>query len=246
MSSAVSTAIRILTFRATHEELRNVGHRHLALGLFLTWVVGMGRWWEDPRASVLQHLGVGSLLYVLVLSFFLGLVTWPLAPRPVSYTNLLTFVSLTAPPALLYALPVRSWFDLAVAQELRLWFLGIVAGWRVLLWASYLRVGVQLSRLATFVGTMFPLTILVVALVALNLERVVFDFMGGIRPTDIRPEDATVNDTAFGVLFLISLLSQLLVLPLLLAYGVLATRARRARSWNTGRTGSLLPPTTDG
>jgi hypothetical protein len=56
----------------------------------------------------------------------------------------------------------------------------------------------------------------------LNLERVVFDLMRG------RPEDATVNDAAYGVLFLLSLLSILLFIPLAIGYGVLVRRARKS------------------
>ena len=120
-------------------------------------------------------------------------------------------MTLTAPPAILYAVPVRSWFDLSVAQQIRLGFLGVVAVWRVALWARYLVVGVRLRRTAALVGTLFPLTFLVVALWVLNLERVVFDFMGGVRPGD-----ETVNDSAYGALYLVSGLSIVLVIPLLI------------------------------
>ena len=119
-------------------------------------------------------------------------------------------------------MPVRAWFDLVVAQQVRLWFLAIVATWRVLLWARYLVVGIQLSPVPAFVGTLLPLTLIVVSLFMLNLERVVFDLMGG------RPEDATVNDAAYGVLFLLSLLSVLLFVPLAIVYGVLVMRARKS------------------
>jgi len=221
MSDAIATAARTIVFRASGNELRSLDRRHLVLGLLLTWLVGVGRWWEDPRARVLQVLGAGSIVYVFLLSLFLWLIIRPLAART-RYLNVLTYVTLTAPPAILYAIPVRSWLDLAVAQRVRLWFLAIVATWRVLLWARYLRVSVQLSRPVAFVGTLFPLTLIVVALFMLNLERVVFNLMG-----DLRPENATVNDAAYAVLFLLSLLSVLTFVPLAIAYGVLVARAAR-------------------
>jgi hypothetical protein len=221
MTDVIATAARVLTFRATGDELRGLDRRHLVLGLVLTWLVGIGRWWEDPHAGVLQHLGVGSLLYVVVLSFFLWLIIRPLSART-HYLNTLTYITLTAPPAILYAIPVRSWFDLAVGQQIRLWFLAIVAIWRVALWARYLIVSVELSPPAAFIVTLFPLTLIVVTLSALNLERVVFDLMGG------RPEEATVNDAAYGVLLFLSLVSVLLLVPLGIAYGVLAIRSRRS------------------
>src|SRR5689334_11993983 len=110
MSDVIATAARVLTFRATRNELRSFDRRHLFLGFLLTWLVGMGRWWEDPRAGLLQHLGVGSLVYVVILSLFLWLIIKPLAVRT-RYVTVLTYVTLTAPPAILYALPVRSWLD---------------------------------------------------------------------------------------------------------------------------------------
>jgi len=221
MSDTIATAVRVVTFRATGNELRKLDRRHLVLGLLLTWLVGMGRWWEDAQAGLLQHLGIGSLVYVVALSGFLWLIIRPLAPRT-GYLNTLTYVTLTAPPAILYAIPVRSWLDLAVAQQVRLWFLAVVATWRVALWARYLIVSAQLPRFAALVATLFPLTLIVVALFALNLERVVFNLMGG------RPENVTVNDAAYAVLFLLSLLSILLFVPLGITYGVLVTRGRRA------------------
>ena len=85
MSDVIATAFRILSFRATHEQLMQLDRRHLVLGLLLTWLVGMGRWWEDPGAYLLQHLGIGSLAYVFVLSAYLWLILWPLAPRGHSF-----------------------------------------------------------------------------------------------------------------------------------------------------------------
>src|ERR1700744_3775016 len=107
MHSELKTAFRLLCFRATETEVRGLNTRHLVLGLIFTWLVGMGRWWEDPQADWLQHLGVGSVIYVFVLASFLWLVLWPLAPKSWSLLNVLAFISLTSLPAILYAIPVR-------------------------------------------------------------------------------------------------------------------------------------------
>ena len=88
MFSELTSAFRILTFRASGEELHSLNHRHLALGLLFTWMVGMGRWWEDPQAGLLQHLGIGSLIYVFALSAFLWLILWPLNPPHWSFIHL--------------------------------------------------------------------------------------------------------------------------------------------------------------
>src|ERR1041384_1596616 len=116
MTAALVTAFRILTFRANSDELHALDRRHLALGFFLTWLVGVGRWWEDPRASLLQHFGIGSVIYVFVLALFLWLILLPINPPHRSFLNVLAFVSLTSPPGILYAIPVRHGLDPNTAQ----------------------------------------------------------------------------------------------------------------------------------
>lgn len=51
MSDVLGTALRVLTFRASAEELHAEGRRHLAPGVAATWIVGIGRAWDDPTAS---------------------------------------------------------------------------------------------------------------------------------------------------------------------------------------------------
>ena len=219
MFPVLGTAFRILTFRASSDELHSLDRRHLALGLFLTWFVGVGRWWEDPHAGLLQHLGVGSLLYVFALSLFLWLILWPMKPPHWSYFNVLTFVALTSPPGILYAIPVRHGLDLQTAQTVRLTFLAIVAGWRMWLLGFYLGHGAGLSGFKRIVATLFPLTVIVFALTALNLEKVVFSFMGGVLE-----KDRSVNDNAYGVLYLITMLSVFLLIPLFISYSVICVQ----------------------
>lgn len=216
MPPELKTAARLLVFKTTNEEVRNLNLKHVGLGLLFTWLVGMGRWWEDPHAGMLQHLGAGSVIYVFILSFFLWLVLWPIAPSHWSLANVLAFVSLTSPPAILYAIPVREGLELHAAQSVRLWMLAIVAGWRVALLAFYLRrIGFESGK--GIIALFFPLTLIIFTLTALNLEKVVFDFMGGIRKTD-----GTVNDAAYGALITITLLSTLLFVPLFVAYLITA------------------------
>jgi len=223
------TAFRLLTFRSTPDELRALKYRELAFGLGCTWLVGMVRWWEDPKASLLQHLGLGSVAYVFILAFFLWLVLWPLTPLHWSLLNVLIFVTLTSPPAILYAIPVRHGLALQTAQAVRLWLLAVVAGWRVALLVFYLRRGAGLAGFRWILAALFPLLLIVFVLTVLNLERVVFDFMGGIRASG-----RSVNDTAYGVLFLIAMISTLAFLPLLACYLVLSVHSiisKYGRRW---------------
>lgn len=216
----ISTAARLLAFRLTAEELRGFGLAHLLFGLACTWAVGAGRWWDDPRAGALQHTGLGSVAYVFILAGLLWVVALPLRPRRWSYRNVLTFVALTAPPAVLYAIPVEMLYGMEAARGLNALFLFVVASWRVALLVFYLRRGGGLGRFPAVVVTLLPIVAIVFTLTALNLERAAFETMGGLRG------ERTANDTAYAYLTLLTYLSVLLLPPLVIAYGYLVVRAR--------------------
>ena len=91
----------------------------------------------------------------------------------------------------------------------------------MVLYALFLRRTAGLSLVSVIVCTLLPLTIIVVALTALNLEHVVFNIMGGLRP-----DEQTANDGAYSVVVLLSLLSVMLAPVVLLAYAALVYRAR--------------------
>jgi hypothetical protein len=208
---AVVAMFRLIFFRAHQAKLTTIGWRHFVIGLVCTWLVGMGRFWDNPRVGVLQHLGVGSVIYIFILSVFLWLVIWPLRPQNWSYFKVLTFISMVSPPAALYAIPVEKFVSLETANTINACLLAIVAGWRVALLIYYLTQSAQLEVFPTFVATFFPLTIIVVTLTLLNLDKVVFDAMGGIR-------DPSPNDRAYDILSLLSLFSIMLFIPLLICY----------------------------
>ena len=216
----VSTATRLLAFRLTAEEFRGFGPAHLLFGLACTWVVGAGRWWDDPRAGALQQTGLGSVVYVFILAGLLWVVALPLRPRRWSYRNVLTFVALTAPPAVLYAIPVEMLYGMEAARGLNALFLFVVASWRVALLVFYLRRGGGLGRFPAVVVTLLPIVAIVFTLTALNLERAAFETMGGIRG------ERTANDTAYAYLTLLTYLSVLLLPLLVIAYGYLFAQAR--------------------
>ncbi len=221
------TAIRLLTFRSTREELLRFDRRHLAVGLFCTWLVGIGRYWDNPRVSLLQHLGIGSVVYVFALALLLFLVVWPLKPKDWTYFRVLTFVSLVSPPAILYAIPVERFTDLDTANSINTWFLAVVAAWRVALLVFYLRRAGALDLVQLITVTLLPLTLIVTTLTLLNLERVVFDFMGGVMP-----DQRSSNDDAYGVLFLLTFFSVLLFIPAVICYLILVIHSYVSRRQN--------------
>lgn len=203
--SVVADQLRLLTFREFKPNLRDHWRAYLAWGMFWTWVAGMGRYWDNPKADWWQTLGLGSIAYIFTLALVLWLIILPLKPKNWTYRNILIFLSLTSLPAVLYAIPVERFMPLAQAQAANAWFLGIVATWRVLLLWFFIRRVARLSWLDTLVACLLPLTLIVVALTALNLEHVVFNIMAGNTP-----EQQSGNDRAYGILFVITFFSMLL------------------------------------
>jgi hypothetical protein len=204
IGTLIRDEIRLLTFRRPSAAIHQEWKAYLGFGLLFAWLAGIGRYWDNPKAHLWQYLGLGSVIYVFVLALIIWLLVWPLRPRNWSYRNVLTFVSLTSPPALLYAIPVERFLTLEQAQSANASFLAAVALWRVALYAVFLRRAGGLSILYTAVATLLPLVLIIFTLAVLNLEHVVFELMSGIRP-----EDRSPNDSAYGVVFLLAYLSLL-------------------------------------
>jgi len=205
----VADEIRLLTFRSFKPELTLFNH-YLAFGFLFTWLCGIGRYWDNPRVDLWQSVGLGSVAYVVFLAFILWAIIYPLKPHNWTYRNVLLFVTLTSPPALLYAIPVERFVALETAQTINVWFLAVVAAWRVVLLYLYLKRSARLSGFAIVVACFLPLTLIVAALAALNLEHVVFKLMAGLEE-----HERSANDAAYVILLVITYLSVMLS-PLLL------------------------------
>lgn len=220
LATILSDQWRLLTFRNPGPAIREHWRSYLAFGLVCTWLAAIGRYWDNPKADWWQHLGLGSIVYVFVLASLLYLLIKPLRPANWSYRNILLFITLTALPAWLYAIPVERFMPLPAAQSANAWFLGVVATWRVALLFTFLRRVAKLGGVAIFVAAMLPLVVIVVTLTALNLEHVIFNIMAGIRE-----HERSGNDTAYQVVFAISVYSVLAAPVLIIAYAWLAFRA---------------------
>lgn len=183
--------LRFLAFRPVGPALAERRGRFLAFGLVCTWLAGVGRYWDNPRASTFQTLGLGSLVYAFVLAAILWLIVRPLKPRLWTYANVLLFVTLTSAPAILYAIPVERLLALDVAARVNVWFLTVVACWRVALLIAFLRRTAGLRLFEVAVAALLPLTGIVGVLALLNLEHVVFDIMAGLSETQKSPNDQT-------------------------------------------------------
>ena len=216
------TQFAFLAFRPIRISLRENFWRWFTFVLLVTWLAGIGRYWDHPSADYWQYAGIGSVVYIFCLSLLLYVIVWPLRPSNWTYRGVLIFVGLTSLPALLYAVPIERAVDLKTAQSINAWFLGIVAVWRVALLIRYLLTSARLHWIVVVTVSVLLLSGIVVTLTLLNLEHVVFDLMAGIRE-----ENASPNDTAYVIVLSLAFLS-LWAFPvaLVLYLGAIAHRMR--------------------
>jgi hypothetical protein len=217
----VRTTGRLLAFQRAVPDLKRLGPLYLAMGLLFAWIAGIGRYWDNPRAAIWQHLGLGSVAYVIVMAFLIWVLLLPLRPRNWHYRSVLIFVTLTSPPAFLYAVPVEKFLTLDAAQTANVMFLLTVATWRVAPFVLFLQRSAGLSGGRLYAATLLPILLVIVTLTVLNLERAVFEIMGGLQ----KP---TADDAAYGVLIVITTLSVVLLPIVLLGYAMYCIEAFRA------------------
>jgi len=192
--------------------------------LLVALLVGAGRYWDHPSAYSWQYLGLGSVTYIFILSALLYLVVLPLQPARWTYSTVFVFVGFTSLPALLYAIPVERLMHVEQAKAVNAWFLAVVAVWRVALYVNFLKRGAGLEGLGIFVATLLPLSAIIASLAFLNLEHVVFNIMAGIGE-GVRSQ----NDTAYAVVFWLSVLSYILMPLTLILYVVEVRRVQKIR-----------------
>lgn len=231
--SAFKIIPAILFFKFSKEDIASFNKTHFAIGLTGTWLAGIGRYWDHPDAEFLQYAGLGSVIYIFVLALLIYLIVWPYRLTNWSYFKVLTFISLTSFPALFYAIPVEKFLSIPIAASLNAWFLGIVALWRLALLFRFLKLADDLKWWNVFFIALFPMCLLISALTVLNLEKVVFDLMAGLRNT-------TGREKAYAVLLTLTYYSLMLFFPLLIGYiaGVII-RNKKSGSKNLPDSSSL-------
>lgn len=149
----------------------------------------------------------------------------PIRPKNWTYKPVLTFVGLTSPLAWLYAIPVEKMVEIPTAIRANVWFLAIVAIWRVALYVQFLRKVGKLSGHAIFIITLLPLSGIVFALTVLNLEHAVFEIMAGLEVE--RTGQERIHDTVYQFILLLGMLSFIFAPILFLMYLILCFKHRR-------------------
>ena len=149
------------------------------------------------------------------------------------YWSFLGLYWMTAPLALLYAIPVERFFDAADATRANLALLGIVSLWRVLLITRVASVLWQSRFLADLFPVMlFAATVAVIAVAA--MPKPIVGLMGGVRFTEAEEVILAVsgNVMAFGTCSW----------PLWLIGTVVVARLRRPTwCWSVGEGGNVSP-----
>ena len=125
-------------------------------------------------------------------------------------------------PAIIYAIPVEQFFSIETANTINAWFLGFVAAWRLGLLYYFLKQFTKLGIGNILTVTLMPICLIITTLTVLNLHRVVFNIMGGMR-------NPTPNDEAYNILILLTGISAILCLPLLIAYVIAIVDRRREK-----------------
>jgi hypothetical protein len=209
--SIINHIVKLLTFKLKRNEMLEFNNKHLLAGIVGTWTVGIGRYWDDSKASIVQHLGLGSVIYIFVLAAFIWLIILPFKIEKWSYKTVLTFIALTSFPAIFYAIPVERFYSISTANTMNVWFLAIVALWRLCLLYYFLKHFTKLSAGNIMTVTFMPICLIISVLTMLNLHNVVFEVMGGIR-------NPSPHDSSHAVLMLLTGISMILAIPLLVAY----------------------------
>jgi hypothetical protein len=212
---------KILFFRFSKEDIHSLNRTHFIIGLIGTWLAGIGRYWDHPNAEPLQYAGLGSVIYIFILALLIYIIVLPYKLQGWNYFRVLTFISLTSFPAILYAIPVEKFMAINTAASVNAWFLLIVALWRLSLLFRFLKVYDKLEMWNVWVIALFPMCFLITALTVLNLEKVVFNIMGGLR-------DTTGREKSYIFLMMLTYGSAILFLPLLFAYiiGIFTSRKK--------------------
>lgn len=222
----IKLIFKLLFFNLKKEDFLQFNRKHFFVGLIGTWMVGIGRYWDDPGAHLVQHLGLGSVIYIFVLGAIIWLLILPFKIEKWSYFTVVVFISLTSFPAILYAIPVEKFWSIQTSNTINVWFLAIVAAWRLCLLFYFFKQFTELNVLNVLTVTLLPICTIITTLTFLNLHRVVFDVMGGLR-------ESSSHDSSYSVLVVLTVISAILLIPLLISYAIGIYKRRKALHKNT-------------
>lgn len=187
---------RILTLTANKKELLSLDRNVLLWGLVMVWIAGLGRYWDAPLEPVFMRSGLPSLIYIFVLGAFLYMFIFLLCPANWSYWRLVTLISMTAPPAFLYAIPFERLYGPDQGAQCNAMVLMVVASWRVLMLGNYLVRTANLNVACVAMAVLLPLMTIVSVLMGMNRLLETVATMGGIRQQRVVMIDKKAEEEA--------------------------------------------------
>lgn len=192
---AFSDLGRFLTLRADFDLFDRFSLRHLAIGAFFTWLVGIARNWDLASATSTQAWGLQSLAYIIFMAFGIWVLLLPLKVGR-NYLHVLTMVAMTSVPGLIYGIPVEMFLLMEDARNANVWFLVLVATWRVAMAVHYLKRACDLSGGGAMSVLGLPVSMIVIGLIQSGRAGAVFEMMGGLRTVGAEA-DAYVDQVIF-------------------------------------------------
>jgi hypothetical protein len=167
----LATALAALSFRASREELGSLDWRHLLLGLVLTWAMGAGRNWGNPDIAPILSLGFGWVLYLSGFAVPMWLILKPLAPPSLTLLNLLAFLALTMPLALVYVVPAEIILGFGTIEDFDVRSLVLIAVWPVAVTLFYARRALYLDWGKVAVVVLLPFCLIVAMAAVISAMR---------------------------------------------------------------------------
>jgi hypothetical protein len=219
IAMAVSDFWRFIWFQPLRGDMRTNAGTYLAIGLAITWIVGLGRTWDYTSAPWWFRTGLTSVVYALVLAGFIWVIGLALKPQRWRYQNVLLMVTMTALPGLIYAAPVERFMNADAARVANMIFLLIVAAWRMALYRHFLRKVAQLPPMETTVVWLLPPTIIIAVVGLFGTLNAIMRGMAGVRDP--------VGEAIDGVVVWITLASWFVLPLLLIAFVYLVFKARK-------------------
>lgn len=187
--TAFFDCLKFVFFLDNDELWERLSYRHFIIGLLTTWLVGIGRNWDFPEAPLFAKTGLPSVAYIFILSAVFWILSWPVSYRRLSYFKILTLISMTAAPGLVYAIPVEMMLSMQDAQAVNLLFLTVVAIWRVgLAYSIFVNGGQNSAAVATSI-ILLPVCLIIIGLVMSGRAGYVIEIMGGVN----RPENVNTG-----------------------------------------------------
>ncbi len=183
-NAVIQDQFRFLIFQFKREDYDSVTWQHLVVGGVFTWLVGIARNWDYASASIPARLGLMSVGYIFGLALVLWFFSRRLDRKNRSYLWVVSAVAMTAPPGLVYGIPVENMG--MTAEDAQLWnlrFLGAVAAWRVSLAIHFLWVGTEMKWRSLSV-LLTPICLIIIGLVVTGRAGYVIEFMGGVRGSE--------------------------------------------------------------